>query len=350
MLAPVTHILPLTKVRRQRLLPVAGRVTARVGQKVNATDMIAEAKLENRHVLIDVREVLRLSRSQSVDLVMERTAGEELEAGDVIAQTGGLFRKVVRSPVAGKILSVTGGRVMLEVPGEPFRLLAGLPGEVVQLIPDRGVVIEANGGLLQGSWGNGRIDQGVLVNLVRTPDETFTRERLTVDLRGAIVLAGHTDQADVFKAAADLPVRGLVLGSMTADLVSVAAKASFPVMLLEGFGRIPINPAAYEILAQEEKPEVALNAVQWQPLVGTRPELFIPRAVNAEIPADLVSFQHGQMVRVSIGLYAGKTGQLVQLHPGKMRVPSGLLVTAADVRLTQDMQVTIPLANLEVLQ
>jgi hypothetical protein len=36
MLAPVTHILPLATVQRQRVLPVPGRVLVRKGQEVAA--------------------------------------------------------------------------------------------------------------------------------------------------------------------------------------------------------------------------------------------------------------------------------------------------------------------------
>ena len=61
MLAPVTHILPVTQIRRARRLPSNGRVQVRTNQKVNGTDIIAESHQEGKHVLINVRRALGLA-------------------------------------------------------------------------------------------------------------------------------------------------------------------------------------------------------------------------------------------------------------------------------------------------
>ena len=61
MFVPVTHFLPLTKIRRERLLPIPGRVLVHTGQKVIATDVIAETKLVNQHVLLDISSILGIS-------------------------------------------------------------------------------------------------------------------------------------------------------------------------------------------------------------------------------------------------------------------------------------------------
>jgi hypothetical protein len=350
MIAPVTHILPLTHIRRARLLPENGRVLVRAGQKVNATDIVAESPQQSRHVLVDVRNGLRLNRKEPLDNYMDRRVGDRLQEGDVLAEAGGFFKRIVRSPVDGDIVSITGGRVMIEVPDAPYTLQAGITGEVSEVIPERGVIIEADGALVQGVWGNGKIDMGMLLSLIRSPEDSITRDRLDVSMRGAVVLAGHCENADVFEAAQQLPLRGLILSSLTADMIPSASSASFPVIVLEGIGSIPMNNSAYKLLSTSEKRDVSIHAAAWNPFTGERPEILVNLPANGKLAPEVEIFKAGQSVRVQTPPYIGQIGTLTKILPGRTRLSNGLRVPAGEVKLENNVQVTLPLMNLDVLE
>ena len=90
---------------------------------------------------------------------------------------------------------------------------------------------------------------------------------IEVSLRGAVVVGGHCRSADVLRAGAELPLRGLVLASMTADLLALAAGLDYPVVVLEGFGRVPLNDAAFQLITTSEKRDASLNAAFNPPMV-----------------------------------------------------------------------------------
>ena len=69
MLAPVRHILPLTTILRERVLPINGKVSARLNQKVSAVDVVAEVSWACEHVLLDVGRALNLSPDAADKLI-----------------------------------------------------------------------------------------------------------------------------------------------------------------------------------------------------------------------------------------------------------------------------------------
>jgi hypothetical protein len=350
MVAPVTHILPLTNIRRERLLPVAGRVVVRAGQKVNATDVIAEARLESSHVLLDVRRGLGVPARQA-DGLIQRKMGETVSEGDVIAGPVGLFPRVMRAPSDGHIVAVGGGQVLLERQGGMFELRAGISGSVSELIADRGAVIETTGALVQGVWGNGRMDQGMLAVMVASPEEELTNDRLDVSMRGAVILGGYCGDAEALQTAASLPLRGLILASMPAELAPVALRLSMPVLVLEGFGRLAMNSVAFKILTTNDKREAIVNAELWDRFSGVRPEVVIPLPASGRLEAphegeDLVA---GQTVRICRAPYTAMIGKIIALKPGADNFPSGVQSLAATVELESGEQIVVPQANLEII-
>lgn len=351
MLAPILHILPLTTIRRERLLPVPGKVVVRKGQKVSASDVIAEARLNNEHLLLDIGRGLGLT-GEKADQYLQCKADMPVAQGDILAGPVGMAKRVVRAPRDGRVVLAGGGLVLLEVNTPPFELKAGLPGTVISLIENRGATIETSGALVQGVWGNGQIDFGLMHVLLQNPDDTLTSDRLDVSLRGSIVLAGYCGDSEVLKTAASLPLRGLILSSMEASLIPLAARMPYPIIILEGFGKLAMNSAAFKLLTTNEQREVALNAQPWDRFNGTRPEVVIPLPASPEppIPPESDQFAPGQRVRIVRAPKAGNIGTITELRIGTTPLPSGILAPAAVVQLESGENALLPLANLEVLE
>jgi hypothetical protein len=349
-LAPVTHFLPLTTIRRERILPVPGKVMVRKGQKVSASDSVAEANLTPNHQLLEVARGLGL-RSEQADEYFQVEAGAIVAAGDVIAGPVGITRRVVRAPQDGKVILAGGGQALIEIKSPTFELKAGIPGVITDLIDDRGVVIETVGALVQGVWGNGRIDFGLMFVLAKNPDDSLEANQLDVSMRGSIVLGGYVDQADVLKAASDMPLRGMILASINPVLIPAALNAKFPILVVDGFGKQPMNSAAFKLLTTNERREVALNAEAWDRYNNKRPEVVIPLPAASPPPlaSDTGVFASGKQVRVLRAPYTGKIGTLVDLRSSAV-FPNGLRAMAAEVRLEDGDNAVLPLANLEVLE
>lgn len=344
-----THLLPLTLIRRTRLLPAAGTVLVHPGQKVNSAEIIAETHLTGQHTLIDVRKALRLKRADDAEKAVERKPGEAVQENDILAQSKGLFARILRSPVSGRVVSTHGGRVLIESPGSSLRLKAGMAGKVVDVIPDFGATIETSGALLQGVWGNDRFDQGLLLVVSRAADEELTQERMDVSMRGTVVVGGHCSQADVLLMAGDMPLRGLILSSISAELLPLAASQTYPIVVIEGIGSMPFSNNAYKILTSNDRRDTCLKANLFRPYAGERPEVIIPLPASASPPGELSEIRAGKVVRIIGSPAKSQVGIILQIIPGLTRLPSGINAACADIRLENGEMVTAPLANLDLL-
>jgi len=350
MQAPVNHIVGLTSIVRERLLPISGEVLARLNQKVSPIDVIAQTTWAREHVLIDVARNLKVTPAIA-DRLIKCKVGDKLAANTEVAAGKGLFPRTVRTPRPGRVVAVGGGQVLMEAGEAKMELKAGIPGTVVEVVPNRGVVIQTAGSLIQGVWGNGRIESGSLVNLAEKPDGVLTSGRLDVSLRGSVILGCMIQDAETLITAAELPVRGLILSSIYPSLLQKAREMRYPIIVTEGFGSIPMNSAAYKLLSTNAKREVVVNAEVYDRYSGTKPEVIIPLPIASDPPAprDVETFAPGLQVRMRRSPAMGMIGTITAIKPGLTTLPSGLRAAAAEVKLENDQNVIVPLVNLEVV-
>lgn len=350
MLAPVLHVLPLATIIRERTLPVAGKVNVHVNQRVNPTDVIAEASFAREHVLFDVARTFGVSAS-AADKMIKVNQGDRVMQGSLVAESRGLFPRTIKAERPGRVMVVGSGQVLMEVGDTRVELRAGLPGVVTQVLPERGVVIRTAGALIQGVWGNGRIDNGLMVSLLEKPDDVLSAQRLDVSLRGSVILGGHVRDAETLRAAAELPVRGLIISSLLSPLIVQAYQMRFPILVTDGFGAMPMNSAAFRLLTTNNKREATVNAEHFDRYNGNRPEVIIPLPVSTDPPEpnSFETFAIGQTLRLRRPPSAGMIGTLSNLPAGLSTLPSGLRAPAAEVKLENGETLLVPLVNLEVV-
>jgi hypothetical protein len=325
-------------------------VLVRLNQKVNSTDIVAEAAWAREHVFLDVARTLNVTADMA-DKLIRCKVGDKLPAGALVAGGRGLFPKMVRTPREGSVVAAGGGQVLIESGESRMELRAGISGNVVQVLPDRGVVIQTAGALVQGVWGNGRVDTGVMVNLAEKPDTVLTANRLDASMRGSVIVAGQVREAETLEAAGELPVRGLILASIFPSILPAAREAKYPIVLTDGFGSIPMNSAAYRLITTNVKREATLNAEVFDRYSGARPEVIIPLPVSSE-PAqahDVETFAPGLTVLLRRPPAAALIGTITALRSGLTTFPSGLRAAAADIKLENGEQMLVPLVNLEVV-
>ncbi len=348
MYAPVIHYLKETNIRRERFLPKSGRVLVSPGQRVKATDVIAEAPNPTGHFFMDIRKALKVDTQTATGLI-QRKKGERLTKGDILAETGGTFSRVVRVPSDCVIKEISAGVVIMETQGEPVQVKAGLPGFVRDLNAEIGATIESGGSLIQGVWGNCQSGEGSLVILCDSPDQELTIQQLESSVPDSIVVAGYCYSSEPIRAAADMQLRGLILSSINPDLLGLVDNLPFPAMLIEGFGKSPMNAAVFSIFHENEKREVAINASRWDQTTGGRPEVLIPFQNQALLPPEVDEFAPGQNVHVKLPPYSGEVGTILERNQGLTNLSNGLRAPSAVVRKQNGDRITVPLANLELI-
>jgi len=347
------HVMPLTMIRRERRLPMPGEVVVRNNERVEPTQVVARVHQTHDFRIIDVARALRVPRSQ-VKRFMLKEPGATVEANQVIALRGGLPSRKVKAPTKGAIVAIGNGRVLLEVEPELIEVRAYLTGVVTQVTPGQGVVIETPGAIVQGVWGCGGETFGVLRVVAEKREESLRGKHIDVACHGAIVVGGGTIEASALEQAQQLQVRGLIAGSMAGELRQQAVSLPFPIILTEGWGRVPMAEPIFTLLRGQSGREASISAETRARFGVRRPEILIPLPVESRPsppPPPGAPLTVGAKVRVVRPPYLGAVGAVVAIPASARRVDSGVRMYGAEVDLGGEAgAVFVPYVNLELLR
>lgn len=346
-----THALPLATVRRERMLPTAGYVVVEEGVHVEATAVVAKAAAAGKHFIYDLPRRFGV-KPEDVNQYIKVKPNTEVEKGKVLALKAGLFGStIVTAPARGKVVTVEGGRLLFESVGPIFELRAGFGGQVVSVTPEFGVAIEATASLVQGVWGSGKEEFGLLKMISEDRGGLINVSLLDASCAGSILIGGLADDA-VLKAAQKAKVKGLVVGGISSASIPAARAMSYPIVVTEGFGKRPMAEPLWTLLVSQNGREAFLDARPADRWTGHRPELIIPLPTPYTPPPQPSEGQKlgvGRKVRVLRIPYPGVVGVIRSIPDRPYIFLSGIQGMGAYIE-ADGATIFAPLENLEVLE
>ncbi len=362
------------KVRHQvrRVLPIEGEVLVKVGDRVNARDVVAETFMPGDVTPVNVANLLSLPPADVPEAMLKKE-GETIKEGEPIARTRGIFgmfKNEAASKVSGTIESISEvtGQVIIRGAPIPVQVHAYLTGEVVEVLPKEGVVIEAESAFVQGIFGIGGEAFGPIRMAAVSHEQELTADLITEDMKGCVVVGGARMHDKAIEKARAVGVSALVSGGIDdQDLrdflgydlgvaITGSEQVGLTLVVTEGFGDIAMAKRTFELLHAHQGDEASVNGATQIRAGVMRPELIIPlkdgsaRKGAEDAVAETGLLMPGRLVRMIRDPYFGLIGEVFSLPEKPTVLGSGSKARVLEVKLESGDTVTVPRANVELIE
>ncbi len=368
---PGLKVTPKMTFRTRRVLPIPGDVLVKVGDKVKARDIVAQTFMPGDVTPVNMANLLSMPPGD-VPGCMIAKEGQTIAEGDVLARSPGIFgffKNEIKSKVAGTIetISPVTGQVIVRGAPIPVQVGAYLTGTVVEVIPNEGVVIEAEVAFIQGIFGIGGETFGPIRMACKEHSQELTEDLITDDMKGCVIVGGARMYYTAVKKAIRVGVAAIVSGGIDdADLKEVlgydlgvaitgSEQAGITLIITEGFGDIAMAQRTFELLDSHKGHEAAVNGATQIRAGVMRPEIVVPIS-TAPAAADAGArnvaglLEVGTMVRIIRDPYFGLIGAVNNLPPEPAVLGSGSKARVLEVRFDSGETVTVPRANVELIE
>ena len=367
---PGLKVIPCTLLKKKRLLPIPGKVLVELGQEVSAPDVVAQTELPGKVFSVNVANRLAVAPDEIGHYLLKKE-GDALKKGDIIAENKPFlkwFKTVIDSPVDGTIdsISLITGQVLLREPPRLLPIKAYVKGKVVEVVPDFGVTVEAEGTFIQGIFGIGGETTGEIAMAVESPDEDLMPESIKETYKGKIVIGGKHACLETIKKAIEVGVSAVVVGGIhDRDLrellgydigvaVTGTEQIGLTLIVTEGFGMIPMAEYTFKLIASRNGEKASVSGATQIRAGVMRPEIIVPgypsNVTKCKREQGRGWIEPGDPVRIIREPHFGVIGTVASLPPELTKVGSESRVRVLEVTLDGGEKLVVPRANIEVLE
>lgn len=360
-------------VKKRRVLPIPGETLVKKGDKVNPKTIIARANLLGTFTTVDVQSDLGILQGEIKKAIKEWfkvKVGDVVKKGDVLASRKYFFGRRVKesiAPASGTIdyIGNVTGKLHIRAPPVPVEVTAYIPGEVVEVLPTEGVIIETFGAYIQGIFGVGGETHGELELVVSSPDEILTEDKITSSHTGKILVGGSLITGEALQKAAKNHVSGIIVGSIEDDslvkylgyeigvAVTGEEEINTTLIMTEGFGKMSMLTWTFNLLKKFVGKQASISGATHIRAGVIRPEIIIPResvyTTISESEETSNQLKPGTIVRIIRGREFGAFAKVFKLEPISKQIETESKTTVIIVTLEDGKKLTLPRANVELI-
>jgi len=334
------------RIRRKRVLPLPGTVLVEVGQSVTAEQVVARSTGALPVQTIDVSDRLGVD-PEKVAALLSLSEGDRVAKGDVLARKKAFLGlgKTVESPCNGQVEAIWNGFVIIRPDGDPFDLRAAMKAKVVSVLTGRGVELEISGSYLSAIWSSGVDTWGTLQVAGSDRTTVLKSEMITASSHGRIIASGHLSDGETLDKAERSGIKGLILGSISAEIAARASELSMTMVVTGGIGTQALSAPVFEILKRRDG---GAATVLTTTTTGGRCEVLLPSdgPIQLSPPGSVPEpLREGSRVIVVREPLAGESGTIKRIIGSSVSGRSGS--AQAELVLDDGAVWTLPITNLE---
>ncbi|MDK3156962.1 hypothetical protein QPK87_10275 [Kamptonema cortianum] len=340
----------------------------KVGDTVEYDTVVARAMLPGLLQTIRLAEKLGVEAKEAPEMTSLKE-GDALEVGQLIAETKGFFgffKQQVLSEYTGTIESISEvtGNILLREPSIPIDMAAYVAGEIVDVMPEEGAVVQTRGAMVQGIFGIGGEVNGTIRLAVGAPSDPLEASHIQDTDAGMILIGGSGVTLEALQRANEVGVFGIVVGAVRdVDLTTLLGydigvaitgqeEVTTTLVVTEGFGQLDMANRTFELLKSLQGMKASMNGATQIRAGVIRPELIapIPHRQEEQVPPHQESIlEVGTPIRVIREPYFGMLGKVTGLPAQLQTVESGAEVRVLEAKLDDGQEVSVPRANVEII-
>ncbi len=360
-----------TTHRVRRILPISGDVLVKKGDTVKSRDIVAETFMPGEITPVNIANILSLPPADVAECML-KTEGDTVKADEPLARTKGIFgvfKNTCTARVSGTLESISSvtGQIMIRGEPEPVRVRAYLSGEVTEVVPNQGVVIESDVSFVQGIFGIGGETYGRIVMACESHDQELTADLIKPVMKDCVVVGGARMTDEAIKRAREIGATAVVSGGLDDEdlrdflgydlgvAITGSEDVGITLVITEGFGDIAMAQRTFKLLSSRAGADASVNGATQIRAGVMRPEILIPLTEESRAKAPKSALSDGQLipgrpVRIIRDPYFGVLGTVGDLPSEPQVLDSGSKARVLEVKLDSGDSVVIPRANVELIE